>query len=124
MPVFSRIAQCTVLEVKAIEGLGTTMDVVVVNGRLQEKQTIVICGLDGPIVTQIRSLLTPQPMKEMRVKTPYVNHKEIRGAIGVKICANGEDVWCLDIWSKTARVRGANVYTIVANSTLLTIFGG
>lgn len=48
-----------------------------------------VCGLDGPIVTQIRSLLTPQPMKEMRVKTPYVNHKEIRGAIGVKICANG-----------------------------------
>ena len=28
-------------------------------------------------------------MKEMRVKTPYLHHKEIRGAIGVKICANG-----------------------------------
>jgi hypothetical protein len=36
-----------------------------------------------------RSLLTPQPMKEMRVKTPYVHHKDIKGAIGVKICANG-----------------------------------
>lgn len=81
--------ECTVLEVKAIEGLGTTMDVVVVNGRLKEKQNIVVCGLDGPIVTQIRSLLTPQPMKEMRVKTPYLNHKEIKGAIGVKICATG-----------------------------------
>jgi len=81
--------ECTVLEVKAIEGLGTTMDVIVVNGRIREKDTIVVCGLDGPIVTQIRSLLTPQPMKEMRVKTPYIQHKEIKGAIGVKICATG-----------------------------------
>jgi len=81
--------ECTVLEVKAIEGLGTTMDLIVVNGRLKEKDTIVVCGLDGPIVTQIRSLLTPQPMKEMRVKTPYLHHHEIKGAIGVKICATG-----------------------------------
>jgi len=81
--------ESTVLEVKAIEGLGTTMDVILVNGRLKEKDTIVVCGLDGPIVTQIRSLLTPQPMKEMRVKTPYLHHKEVKGAQGVKICANG-----------------------------------
>mmetsp|Transcript_16381 Transcript_16381/g.39083 ORF Transcript_16381/g.39083 Transcript_16381/m.39083 type:complete len:998 (+) Transcript_16381:1-2994(+) len=87
--MFHENLECTVLEVKAIEGLGTTMDVIVVNGRIKEKDTVVVCGLDGPIVTQIRSLLTPQPMKEMRVKTPYVHHKEIKGAIGVKICANG-----------------------------------
>jgi len=62
--------ECTVLEVKAIEGLGTTMDVIVVNGRIKEKDTIVVCGLDGPIVTQIRSLLTPQPMKEIVSRLP------------------------------------------------------
>jgi translation initiation factor 5B len=66
--------ECTVLEVKVIEGLGTTIDVVLVNGLLKVGDTIVISGLNGPIVTNIRALLTPQPMKELRVKGDYVHH--------------------------------------------------
>lgn len=81
------IFQCTVLEVKKIKGIGTTIDVVLVNGKLSEGDTIVVAGFNGPIVTKIRALLTPQPMKEMRVKGDYINHKFLYGAMGIKISA-------------------------------------
>ncbi|WVF72412.1 translation initiation factor aIF-2 [Kwoniella sp. CBS 6097] len=81
--------ECTILEVKIIEGLGTTIDVVLSNGVMKEGDTIVLCGTDGPIVTNVRALLTPQPMREMRVKSAYVHHKEVKAALGVKISAPG-----------------------------------
>ncbi|KAF1795681.1 Elongation factor Tu-type domain [Phytophthora cactorum] len=86
---FVDILQCTVLEVKVIEGLGTTIDTILVNGTLEEGATIVVCTLDGPVVTTIRSLLTPHPMKEIRVKGEYIHHQKMKAAMGVKICAQG-----------------------------------
>lgn len=50
---------------------------------------IVVCGMAGPIVTNIRSLLTPHPLKELRVKGSYLHHKTIQAAQGVKLCAQG-----------------------------------
>jgi translation initiation factor 5B len=79
--------QCTVLEVKKISGVGTTVDVVLVNGKLKVGDTIVLAGFNGPIVTKIRALLTPQPMKEIRVKGEYIHHQELYGAMGIKISA-------------------------------------
>lgn len=79
--------QCTVLEVKIIEGLGTTIDVVLVNGWLHVGDYIVLQGFNGPIVAKIRALLTPHPMKELRVKAEYIHHQEIKGSMGIKISA-------------------------------------
>ena len=54
---------------------------------MKEGQTMVLAGTDGPIVTPIKALLTPSKMQDLRVKTPYIEHKELRAAQGVKISA-------------------------------------
>jgi translation initiation factor 5B len=83
--------KCKVMEVKTLQGIGSTVDVMLINGYLREGDKIMVAGYDGVITTTIRALLTPHPMKEMRVKNEYIHHKEIRGAMGVKILANGLD---------------------------------
>lgn len=53
---------------KAIQGLGTTVDVILTNGCLNYGDRIILAGVEGPIVTHIKGLLMPQPLKELRVK--------------------------------------------------------
>ncbi|KAM3545393.1 Eukaryotic translation initiation factor 5B [Beauveria bassiana] len=81
--------QATVLEVKAIEGFGMTIDVILSNGILKEGDRIVVCGTEGAIKTNIRALLTPAPLKELRLKSQYVHNKEVKAALGIKISAPG-----------------------------------
>ena len=71
-----------------IQGLGTTIDIILVDGIIREGDRIILMGFDGPIVTHIRALLTPHPMKEMRVKGEYLHHKVLGASMGIKISAN------------------------------------
>ncbi|KAF8410091.1 hypothetical protein HHK36_002613 [Tetracentron sinense] len=93
--MFSNEMQCTVLEVKVVEGHGTTIDVVLVNGVLHEGDQIVVCGMQEPIVTTIRALLTPHPMKELRVKVRFLLTKSSLDVTGgsFRMELRVENVW-------------------------------
>ncbi len=69
--------KCTVLEVNKIEGMGTVIDVILVDGTLQEGDDIIICGLYGPIRTKIRAIL----------ESGSTRSKTVEGSIGVRIQA-------------------------------------
>ena len=88
--MFSKEVEAVVLEVKVIYGLGTTVDIILRNGILNEGDSLILNGTEGPFVTQARALLMPQPLKELRVKNSYINHKTIIASQGVKIC--GKDL--------------------------------
>lgn len=80
--------QGTVLEVKEERGLGKVMDVIIYDGSLKVNDTIVIGGLDKPIVTRVKALFLPAPLAEMREKrTKYQSVKEVSAATGVRIIA-------------------------------------
>ncbi|KAM3193849.1 hypothetical protein ACQJBY_070470 [Aegilops geniculata] len=81
--------ECTVLEVNEHKDLGTTVDVVLINGVLRQGDQVIVCTKQGPVTTIIRDLLTPHPMKELKAKGAYKHHKEVRAAQGVKIVARG-----------------------------------
>ncbi|KAM3214280.1 hypothetical protein ACQJBY_066634 [Aegilops geniculata] len=81
--------ECTVLEVNEHKDLGTTVDVILINGVLHQGDQVIVCTKQGPVTTIIRDLLTPHLMKELKAKGAYKHHKEVRAAQGVKIVARG-----------------------------------
>jgi translation initiation factor 5B len=77
----------TVLEVKEEQGFGTTIDVVLYDGTVREDDTIVVGGLNDPIVTDVRALLQPRPLAEIRTESRFENVEEVGAAAGIKIAA-------------------------------------
>jgi translation initiation factor 5B len=77
-----------ILEVKEEVGMGTTIDVILFDGSISSKDTIVVSGRNGPITTKIRSLLQPKPLDEMRdPRDRFETPKTIWAASGLKISA-------------------------------------
>ncbi len=81
-----------ILEVKEVQGLGTTIDIILYEGKISAGDTIVLPGVDGPIKTKVRALLKPKPLSEIRdPKQKFNSVKEVTAASGVKIAAPGLD---------------------------------
>jgi len=77
----------TVLEVKDTQGFGTTIDAVLYDGTIRADDRIVVGGLNEPIVTDVRALLQPKPLKEIRTEKEFEKVPEVTAAAGVKIAA-------------------------------------
>lgn len=98
--------ECVLLEVKIVEGFGATVDAILVDGHLHEGDRICICSTDGPVVTKIKSILMPQPLKEIRVKTPFKAVKSARACLGLKIVA--PDLERAIPGSRIQKIEGSN----------------
>lgn len=76
----------TVMEVKDEKGLGTVLDVILYDGKLKVNDTIVVGGMEEPVVAKVRALFEPNPLAEMRdKKSKFKSVKEVVAATGVRI---------------------------------------
>jgi translation initiation factor 5B len=77
----------TVLEVKEERGLGTTLDVILYDGTLSIGDEIAVATQNDVVVTKVRSLLKPRPMKEILVEDRFERVKSVAAAAGIKVTA-------------------------------------
>ncbi len=77
----------TVLEVKDEKGFGTTIDTVLYDGTIRTDDRIVVGGMNEPIVTDVRALLQPRPLAEIRTESRFETVDEVGAAAGIKVAA-------------------------------------
>jgi translation initiation factor 5B len=78
----------TILEKKEEKGLGTTIDAILYDGKLNVGDTIVVGSAEeAPIVTKVKALLKPRALQEIRVEQRFERVKTVNAAAGLKIVA-------------------------------------
>lgn len=97
------IGKGTILEVSQEKGLGTTVDVIHYDGVISKEDQLVYGTAEGAKTTDIRALLEPQPLQEIRADKQYQDVDEVKPASGIKI--TGKD---LEGAISGAPVRAAN----------------
>ena len=81
-------AKGTVLEVKEEPGLGLTINTIIYDGILRKDDSIVVGGKKNSIVTQIRAILVPRALDEIRdPRDRFASVDSVCAAAGVKIVA-------------------------------------
>lgn len=88
LQVTSGPARGTVLEVKDEPGLGKTINAIIYDGSLKVGDTIVLGGREKPIITEVRAILVPKPLDEIRdPRDRFTSVKRVTAASGVKVAA-------------------------------------
>lgn len=86
-------ARGSILEVKEEKGLGKTLDVILYDGVLNAQDTIAFSSVDGPVTANVKALLKPQAMDEMRdPRHKFASVKSVPAAAGVKIACEHADI--------------------------------
>ncbi len=85
-------AKGTVLEVKEEPGLGITINAIIYDGILQKGDMIVVGGKEQPIRTNVRAVLLPKPLDEIRdPRDRFSSVDAVSAAAGIKIAAPNLD---------------------------------
>ena len=87
LDIHGGMGKATVLEVSEEKGMGTTADVILYDGVIRKEDTLVYGTPEGVEETDIRALLEPRPLTEIREDKHYSEVEEVKPAAGLKISA-------------------------------------
>eukprot|EP01083_Nonionella_stella_P270248 914966_1 len=76
--------RASILEIKKTKGFGVTLDIILCNGELYKNDTLIICGINGPIITRIRDILLPINNTQQN-DNKYKKTNKVIASIGVCI---------------------------------------
>jgi translation initiation factor 5B len=77
-----------ILEIKEEPSLGVTTNVILYDGVIRTSDTIVLGGRETPICTNVRALLLPKPLDEIRdPRNKFSDVEQVGAAAGIKILA-------------------------------------
>ena len=54
------------MECNKIDGLGFTIDIILVSGKIKINDQICVLGFKGPIMTRVKGLYIPEELKELK----------------------------------------------------------
>ena len=75
-----------VLEINEEVGLGPSANIILLDGKIKQGDTVILGKRDQVITTKIKALLLPKPLDEMRdPKDKFLSVKEVNSAAGLKI---------------------------------------
>lgn len=77
--------KATVLEVSEQKGFGTTVDIIHYDGTINQEDILAYGTSDGVKTTEIRALLKPRPLQEIRLDRRYQEIERSKPAAGIKI---------------------------------------
>jgi translation initiation factor 5B len=90
LEVHEGMGKGTVLEVSQEKGLGTTIDIIHYDGIINKSDKLVYGTAEGVKTTDIRALMCPRPLEEIRLDEKYERVDRVEPASGIKIA--GKDL--------------------------------
>lgn len=91
LDIHEGMGKATVLEVSEEKGMGTTADIILYDGVIEKEELLVYGTPDGVKETDIRALLEPKPLTEIREDKEYSEVEKVTPAAGLKISAKDLD---------------------------------
>lgn len=98
--------KASIMECNKIEGLGATIDIILVTGKLKIGDRISVLGFDGPNIVTVKGLYIPDELRELKLQDQYQLLHSCEGSIGVKI--TGENLQNAVAGSVVYKIKNEN----------------